>query len=195
MQQCQQNALFLNGLTYGAALLMWKHFFVLLPCLLFVSGLITTKAQQAREQLRGGRRPFFGKIEKLFLASTVTFGLEALFVMIVGLLVQAQRYCRYNFHMTEGAYVTEWIITALLGAAALETTALSWLNSAMALKGREPAVRNHRFVEIELEILASPLILIGLLLILAIKGPNACREVKIVKSIQERTNLDNSKGE
>ena len=88
VQQCQHNALFLNGLTYGAALVMWIHFFIILqPCLLFVSGLITNKAQRAREQLRGGRRPVFGKIENLFLASTVTSGLEALLVMILGLLV------------------------------------------------------------------------------------------------------------
>ena len=83
--------------------------------------------------------------------------------------------------MTEGAYVAKWIITALLGAAALRTTALFLFNSVKALKSREPAVRSHHFVEIEAYILASPWILIRLLLIFAIKGPNAYREVKNVR--------------
>ena len=93
---------------------MWIHFHFTLQSCLFTSGLITIKAQQTREKLRGGIIPFFGKIEKLLLASTVIFGAEALLLLILCLLVQVQRYYRFSSRMNEVGYIGELAITALL---------------------------------------------------------------------------------
>ena len=70
--------------------------------------------------------------------------------------------------MNESGYFGEWVITVLLGGTAFGTTALLWFKSVMIIKGREPAVRSRQFVEIETYVLASLMILIRSLLILAI---------------------------
>ena len=180
-QEYISHALFLGGLGTAAAFRMWMLFlwtlniaFPFLPYLAYPVMYGSTHSQHPTTSSF-----FFGKSEQAFLVITVVFGPHIFFFLAHCLLVQRQYYCHDLISHT--AWVIEWIITSLVSGGSLGTTALQWMNSLNTLRGKRNDRDWREILRLEAYIVFSPLILLGLFIILLVKEPEDYEQWEILK--------------
>ena len=186
--QCASYALFVHGLDQSSAFAIWINIFcIALPYTLYLSYFCAMRSRDTLKQASkpgSPPRPFFGKTEKWFCACTVFLGINILLFLIMFLLIQAQQYCSGG-PISEASYVAQWIFQGLLAGGTLATSFLCWVNSLMAVKGKEDVLWNWWVFKWEAYIIASPFILIAMGIVMLVKGPAAGKELKSLNAFQE----------
>ena len=79
----------------------------------------------------------------------------------------------------------QWVVQGLLGGGALATAMICWVNSLMAVRGKGEVVQNWWVFKWEAYVLASPFILIAMGFVVLVKGPEACRKLKVFQTLRE----------
>ena len=183
--ECIHHALFLSNESRSQALDLWINLLcIALPYTLWASWFCTLAATTENQKTTLSARPFFGKIEKWFAACTVFLGLNTFLFLVNCLAIQAQKYC-VGGPISDASYITQWVFQGLLGGGVLATAAICWVNCLMAVRGKEEVLQNWWVLKWEAYVLTSPFILIALGAVVLIKGPEACRQLKVLQKFRQ----------
>ena len=187
---CSRKALFLHGLSGDGAVSLWLNLMIIFQPWITLAAVYLASSSAAQYQHHRGRtRSCYGGPEKPFVICTVMVGIAILLFMIQALCIQVERFCGPS-SISIGSYVGQWVVFCIIDGAMLGTSIQAWINCMIAVRKPPPSGRSTwtpwwGFMAVEAGILSSPLLLLGMLLLVPIKGTESCREWRVVRYFQD----------
>ena len=188
--ECSHKALFLHDLNGAGALTLWLNLMVMFqPWITAVTVFLASTSGARFQNHRRTTQSFYGKSERHFVICTVFVVISILLFVIQALCIQVQRFCDAS-SISDGSYAAQWVAFCIIDGAMLGTSIQAWFNCMVAVRKPPPSGKNTwtpwwGFMAVEGWILSSPLVLLGMLLLIPIKGTNSCKQWRIVRYLQD----------
>ena len=124
------------------------------------------------------------------------FGLHCFLFAVMVLLVEFQRYCGVADAaasdiptLNTGGYITEWLFQVLFTGGLLAMAALRWGESVYAVRKHKPDTKLSQWPwwltwKVEAIIVFFPLVVTGILIVLLVKGPDACGNCECMRGVK-----------